>query len=99
MYIYCKKILDINIKMSSLDKLNKNELLKIVSKMRKNDLIKIIKTKIGGGDSSIIRETNSAIRRNLPIDPTKIRNSIRNNTLPDNEQYNKMYILNNNKIK
>jgi hypothetical protein len=89
--------------MNSIEKLNKKELLKIIGKMKKTELIKIINDKVGGGNSNIIKETNQAIRRNLPIDPKKFKNKINikneNKTLSDNKEYNKIYIFNNNKLK
>jgi hypothetical protein len=89
----------------NIDKLNKSELLKIIGRMKKKELINIINNKIGGGDMLIIKETKNAIRSNFPHKNIKNNNSIKNKnnekdkTLPDDEEYNKMYILNNNKIK
>ena len=42
---------------SNLQKLTKDELLKIIKKMKKDDLVQIIENKIGGGNSNIIKET------------------------------------------
>jgi hypothetical protein len=87
----------------NIDKLNKSELLKIIGKMKKKELINIINNKIGGGDMLIIKETKNAIRSNFPYKNNNLiknkNNENKDKTLPDDEEYNKMYILNNNKIK
>jgi hypothetical protein len=79
----------------NLHKLNKSELLKIISKMKKDELIEIIDNKIGGGNSNIIKETKNAIRRTFPIDHSKISNIndklYINNSMANDVQYNKMY--------
>lgn len=80
---------------SNLQKLTKDELLKIIKKMKKDDLVQIIENKIGGGNSNIIKETNNAIRRSIKINNSKLKNinfeNINSNTLGDDTIYNKMY--------
>ena len=80
---------------SNLQKLTKDELLKIIKKMKKDDLVQIIENKIGGGNSNIIKETNNAIRRSIKINSSKLKNinfeNINSNTLGDDTIYNKMY--------
>lgn len=71
----------------NLQKLNKSELLKIIKKMKKDDLINIINNKIGGGDLSIIKETNNAIR--TPLESSKY--SKKNNAMANDNLYNKLY--------
>jgi len=57
---------------SNLKKLNKNELLSIISHMKKDELINIIESKTGGGDGNIIKETNLAIRKSIKINRNKL---------------------------
>lgn len=88
---------------TKLSKLNKKELLKIISKMKKNDLINIINNKIGGGDNNIIKETKNAVRRSFSINDSINNNNLKkpyiNNSMANDPQYNTIYKKNNNKIK
>ena len=60
---------------NSLKKLNKKELINIISKMKKNDLINIINNKIGG-TNEIIKETKDAVRKPIIYDSKKIKKII-----------------------
>ena len=65
-----------NINMNkSLEKLNKQQLLSIISKMRKADLINVINQQVGGG--------NNAIRTEIKFNLNKLRNkqNIKNDSL------------------
>lgn len=88
-----------------LQKLKKNDLLKIISKMKKTDLVKVINNKIGGGDQNIINETNNAIRKPLSINSSinpnslnKLNYSYTSNSMANDTQYNTIYKKNNNKL-
>jgi hypothetical protein len=91
---------------TELQKLKKNDLLKIISKMKKIDLIKVINNKIGGNDQNIINETNNAIRKplsiNNSINPNDLKKlnstSYTNNSMANDSQYNTIYKKNNNKL-
>ena len=80
-------------KQSTLNKLNKTQLLNIIKKMKKEELIHIIENKIGGGDIKIIQETNNSIRK--PLEYNKYKNDKKNNSISDDVLYNKIYTKNN----
>ena len=82
---------------NQLNKLNKEQLLNIISKMKKQDLIEIINNKTGGSNEKIISETKNAIRKEIHFDSLKINNneSSQNNVMANNNLYNKMYKVNN----
>lgn len=71
---------------SELEKLNKNELLNIISKMKKKELIEIINNKNGGNNN----ETDNAIRIPIIFKKEKIKEN-NNNVMANNSIYNKIY--------
>lgn len=79
---------------NQLNKLNKEQLLNIISKMKKQDLIEIINNKTGGSNEKIISETKNAIRKEIHFDSLKINNN-ENNVMANNNLYNKIYKVNN----
>lgn len=79
---------------NQLNKLNKEQLLNIISKMKKQDLIEIINNKTGGSNEKIISKTKNAIRKEIHFDSLKINNN-QNNVMANNNLYNKMYKVNN----
>lgn len=84
---------------STLTKLNKNQLLNIISKMKKKDLVYIINNKIGGeNDEKIIKETKNAIRKEIIFNKSKVKNQNENenNSMANNTLYNKIYENKNN---
>ena len=79
---------------NSLKKLNKKELINIISKMKKNDLINIINNKIGG-TNEIIKETKDAVRKPIIYDSKKNKKNY-NNAMANDPLYNKIYEIKNN---
>jgi hypothetical protein len=75
---------------NNLKKLNKEQLLNIISKMKKSDLIEVINNKIGGGNSTVLKETNNAIRKAIVFNESKIKKT-QNNTMENDTLYNKIY--------
>lgn len=66
-----------NINMNqSLEKLNKQQLLSIISKMKKTDLINVINQQVGGG--------NNAIRTEIKFNLNKLRNKKNGNLAMSN---------------
>jgi hypothetical protein len=70
---------------SNLKNLTKNELLSIINKMKKNDLIKIIESKIGGGDEQIIKQSKTAIRKSIVFNKNKLNKLNKNNNVMAND--------------
>ena len=70
---------------SNLKNLTKNELISIINKMKKNDLIKIIESKIGGGDEQIIKQSATAIRKSIVFNKNKLKNLNKNNNVMAND--------------
>ena len=70
---------------NNLKKMNKNQLLKIISKLKKDDLINIINTKfVGGGNNDIIR---TPIVYNIK----KVNKNNKNNAMANDPLYNKIF--------
>jgi hypothetical protein len=67
---------------NNLEKLNKKELLSIISKIKKSELISIINQQIGGG--------NNAIRKEIKFNINKLNNKEETNALKNNNLYNKL---------
>lgn len=74
----------------NLKKLNKKELLNVISKMKKNDLMEIINNKIGGDNEEIIKETNEAIRKSIKYNSKKVKKN-KNYIMANDEKYNEIY--------
>lgn len=66
--------------------LTKKELLNIISKMKKKELVEIVNNKYGGNENSPVVKT--------PINFKSKINKKNNSIMKNNEQYNKMYINN-----
>jgi len=81
---------------SNLNKLTKKELLNIVSKMKKEDLVHIIENKIGGGNETIIKQTNNAIRKTISFNKNKANKISEEIAMANNKLYNEVYEEDNN---
>ena len=75
---------------NKLKKLNKEQLLNIISKMKKNELIEVINNKIGGGNSNVIKETKNAIRKTIVFNESKLQEK-QENAMANDPIYNKIY--------